>query len=237
LALVCKRKGERVVDNNNQNTSGFVNWVVRAGKLTLLMGLVANFVPCLYLWLAYGVVPSIGEIFAVWGLALAAYGISWLVQPTTYFPVLGMSCSYICWYAGSVADVRLPAAMMAQRASEAEPGTPEGDVMATIGTATSVFLSVAILTLFTFIGSKAIPLLPKFIKDSFTVILPAVFAAVYVQFAQKHLKAGAGTIALGLFFYFIGRKSGVPSGLLTVLVVLTGMLVARVVFAWEKKST
>ena len=83
----------------------------------------------------------------------SAYGVSWVVQPISYFPILGTAGSYIGWLAGSVGDIRLPAASMAQKVTGVEAGTHEGDVIGTIGTACSVFVSAGMITLFIFIGS------------------------------------------------------------------------------------
>ena len=105
------------------------------------------------------------------------------------YPMLGIGGSYISWLCGNVADIRVPAATMAQRVAGAEPGSPEGDVMATIGIAGSVFVSVAILTLFTFIGSAIMPMVPKFVTKAFGFILPAVFGAVYAELSRSTLKS------------------------------------------------
>ena len=88
----------------------------------------------------YGEMPDIATIGKLWLLVASAYGISWIVQPIAYFATLGTAGSYIGWLAGSVGDIRLPAASMAQKVVGVEPGTHEGDVIGTIGTACSVFV-------------------------------------------------------------------------------------------------
>ena len=109
------------------------------------------------------------------GGGVTAFGIGWAIQPISFFSILGTSSSYICWFAGSVADIRVPAVTMAQRVTGAEPGTPEGEIITTIAVAGSVLVSVAIITIFTFIGAAVVPLLPKFIHRAFDFVLPAVF--------------------------------------------------------------
>ena len=193
--------------------------LIRIGVVTLSAGVVANFVPVLYLWLAYGEIPPLADILKIWTVALVTFGVSWLVQPLTFFSMMGTSGSYIGWLAGSVADLRCPAVTMAQKVSGYEAGTPEGDIISTIGIAGSVLVSVSMITLFTVIGANIIDALPAFIKASFKVILPAVFGAVYVELASKYLKMGAATIAVAIGLSFLALKFGMPGWLLNIAII------------------
>lgn len=141
--------------------------LVKIGRLTMLFAIIANFLPAVYVGVRYGEMPDIATIGKLWLLVASAYGISWIVQPIAYFATLGTAGSYIGWLAGSVGDIRLPAASMAQKVVGVEPGTHEGDVIGTIGTACSVFVSAGMITLFIAIGSYVVPNLPQFVTDSF----------------------------------------------------------------------
>ena len=207
----------------------------RIGMFTIIAGLIANFVPALYLAGVVGVMPQVTDLIQIYAVALSAFGVSWIVQPLSFYPMLGIGGSYISWLCGNVADIRVPAATMAQRVAGAEPGSPEGDVMATIGIAGSVFVSVAILTLFTFIGAAIMPMVPKFVTKAFGFILPAVFGAVYAELSRRHLKIGILTIILGLAITFIAPKIGLPGSLLSIVIIAGGIGVARVIFVTGKK--
>lgn len=207
----------------------------RIGSFTLIAGLIANFVPALYLAGVIGVMPQFTDLLQIYAVALSAFGVSWLVQPLSFYPMLGIGGSYISWLCGNVADIRVPAATMAQRVAGAEPGSPEGDVMATMGIAGSVFVSVLILTIFTFIGSAIMPLVPKFVTKAFGFILPAVFGAVYAELSRKHFKIGMLTIVLGLAITFIAPKVGIPNAMLTILIIAGGVAMARVIYLTGKK--
>jgi hypothetical protein len=209
--------------------------LIRIGVVTLSAGVVANFVPVLYLWLAYGEIPPLADILKIWTVALVTFGVSWLVQPLTFFSMMGTSGSYIGWLAGSVADLRCPAVTMAQKVSGYEAGTPEGDVISTIGIAGSVLVSVSMITLFTVIGANIIDALPAFIKASFKVILPAVFGAVYVELASKYLKMGAATIAVAIGLSFLALKFGMPGWLLNIAIIGAGIIIARIQYLSEKE--
>lgn len=206
----------------------------RIGTFTLIAGLIANFVPALYLAGVVGVMPQFTDLLQIYAVALSAFGVSWLVQPLSFYPMLGVGGSYIAWLCGNVADIRVPAATMAQRVAGAEPGSPESDVMATIGIASSVFVSVAIITLFTLIGSAIMPLVPKFVTKAFGFILPAVFGAVYAELSRKHLKIGMMTIVLGIAITYGAPLIGVPRALITILVIAGGVAMARVHFLSNK---
>ena len=165
------------------------------------------------------------------------FGVSWLVQPLTFFSMMGTSGSYIGWLAGSVADLRCPAVTMAQKVSGYEAGTPEGDVISTIGIAGSVLVSVSMITLFTVIGANIIDALPAFIKASFKVILPAVFGAVYAELASKYLKMGAATIAVAIGLSFLALKFGMPGWLLNIAIIGAGIIIARIQYLSEAKRS
>lgn len=210
--------------------------LIKLGMITMSFAVVANFIPAIYLWVSAGVFPGVQNILKIWGVAAAAYGISWIIQPIAYFGVLGASGSYIGWLAGSVGDIRLPAATMAQKVAKVEAGTHEGSVIATIGTSCSVLVSVGFVTVFTFIGSKVLPLLPAFITKSFAFILPALFAAVYVEIARKDIRTGLTGFITGVVLMLLGIKLAVPPAVMTLVIVLSGVVVNRVFYIYDCKK-
>lgn len=209
---------------------------VRIGVITLLAGMCANFIPAIYFYFAYGIMPSFGELVQIWTVAAITFGVSWFIQPTTFFSLFGISGTYIGWLAGNCADIRAPSIMMSQKASGYEAGTPEGDVMATLGITGSIFVSVTLITLFTFIGSSVLAVVPPFIKEGFKFILPAVFGAVYAQLALKHLKVGAATIAVGLGMAYAFHVMKLPGYILNICLILLGIIFSRVEYVNDRKK-
>ena len=210
--------------------------LVKIGRITMLFAIVANFLPAIYVGIRYGEMPSLSIIGQLWLLVASAYGVSWVVQPISYFPTLGTAGSYIGWLAGSVGDIRLPAASMAQKVTGVEAGTHEGDVIGTIGTACSVFVSAGMITLFIFIGSWVVPRLPAFVTDSFDHILPALFGAIYVDIARKDIRTGVCGIIAGIAILYFGGMLGINNGILTLCIVISGILINRVFFVLDKKK-
>lgn len=210
--------------------------MIKIGRISMGLAIIANFLPAIYVGLHYGEMPEFSTILKIWGLVAATYGISWIVQPIAYYPTLGAPGSYIGWLAGSVGDIRMPAASMAQKMAGTEEGTHAHEVVGTIGTCCSVLVSASMITLFTIIGSRVIPLLPEFVTSSFSYILPALFGAIYVDIAKKDLRTGICTIVAALAIMKFGGMLGVPGGVLTLLVVLSGILITRGFFVADKKK-
>jgi hypothetical protein len=213
--------------------SEFNKTLISLGMATLCFALIANFIPAVYLFVFHGIIPKFEDILKIWGVAAATYGVSWVVQPIAYYGVLGTSGSYITWVAGSAGDIRLPAAAMAQKVAGVESGTHEGDIMATIGVASSVFVSVAFVTLFTFIGANVLPHLPPFFIKSFSFILPALFAAVYMEVARKDIRAGVGGIVVAMLLTYIGIQLKAPGWAMTLIIVASGVVVNRILYVYD----
>ena len=220
----------------NRYERDFNALVVRLGVATMCAGIVADFIPPIYVWLAYGAIPPVGDIAKIAVLATTAFGASWVVQLISYFPVLGMPGTYVSFLVGSVAEIRLPASAMAQRVTEVEQGTREAEVISTIAIAGSVLMSAFIITLFTFIGSAVVPLLPKLVQKSFDYILPAVFAAVLLELSRKYLKVGLATLAFAVLFSFFAKAAAMPGWLWSLCTIAGGILIARFYYLREKKS-
>ncbi|GHU04387.1 hypothetical protein FACS1894205_2530 [Alphaproteobacteria bacterium] len=222
--------------HNNSAIAGFNKHMITLGIATLFFALLANFIPAVYLFFFHGIIPPFEDIMLIWGVAAATYGVSWVIQPIAYYGVLGASSSYICWVAGSVGDIRLPAAAMAQKIAGVESGTHEGDLMAIMGVASSVFVSVAIVTLFTFVGANVLPYLPQFIHKAFQYILPALFAAVYMEVGRKDIRAGVGGIAVGMLLTYLGITLKAPGWAMTVIIVASGIAVNRVLWIYDQSK-
>ena len=218
------------------NAQEFRTRWIKAGQFAMILCIIANFIPGIYLWLFHGIVPSLPDLFQLWLLAAGAFGVSWVVQPLAYYSAIGTAGSYLSWVVGSVVDIRLPAVNMAQEIAKVEPGTEEGEVISMLGVSVSVFVSVSMVTIFTLAGTMLIPLLPAFITGSFNYILPALFGAVYINLAKKNMKMGLGTLAVALIVLYINNFVGIKGALINLLVVIMGMIVARCVYVMEKKK-
>ena len=209
---------------------------VRIGTITLLMAIVANFVPALYVSIAYDVMPAITLLLSLWGVLAATYFFSWVIQPISFYPALGAAGTYMSFVAGSIGDIRIPAIQMAQKASKTEASTPQGDVMAALGVSASVVVSFVIVTIFTFIGTAVIPHFPKFVTDSFTYLLPALFAAVYTNMMVKAKATGALILVCVIGCFAITTAVGIPSGITPLFCVIAGGICSHLIYKQQKKK-
>ena len=203
---------------------------VRIGIITTTMAIIANFIPALYVSLTYDVMPSFSDLMTLEGVLAATFFFSWVVQPIAFYPALGTAGTYMSFVAGSIGDIRVPAIQMAQKSSHTEACTPKGDVMAVVGVAASVVVSFCFVTVFVFIGQMVIPMFPAFVKESFAFLLPALFAAVYTNLALKDKESAAYTIVGGIFSFAVAKTLHIPGGLIPLLCVIAGGLVAQYLF-------
>lgn len=216
----------------------FLKQCIRIGSVTLILGIIANFTPPLYLWLGLGVHPPVEDIFKIYAVIASTYLTSWFTQPITFFPLLGMSGSYVTWLSGSGAEIRTPASNMAQKAAGVEQGTPEGNVISTIGVSTSVFVSFFVITVFVFAGQSLIPLLPIFVKKSFAFILPAVLAAVVVNLAKDNLDLCAAIVVFSATAIYVKKHLfPFPDWFATLFIVLVGMLFGYIKYKLTEKPS
>ena len=59
----------------------------------------------------------------------------WFVEPISYFPIVGVAGTYMAFVSGNISNLRIPCAMIAQKAAGVEPGTDRGSIVATLGMA------------------------------------------------------------------------------------------------------
>ena len=95
----------------------------KIGKLTGLLGAVLSFLPALVLAVVYGLLPKPAALATAFISAASAFGFLWVVEPISYFTVLGPVGTYMAFLSGNISNMRVPCAGMAQVAADVEPGT------------------------------------------------------------------------------------------------------------------
>ena len=131
--------------------------------------------------------------------------------------------------------MRVPCAMVAQEAADVEPGTEKGSVISTIGIAVSIIVNIVILSIGVVFGQAILSVLPPQVTAAFDLILPALFGAVFGQFAimKPKFAAVAALIAVpmnfllknGVFDFMPG--SGSPSYLVILTAVFGTILIGK----------
>lgn len=186
----------------------FRSHIIRTGKITLLLAVPISFIPPMVIWMSMGIAPDFGHILAGLKNVVAAWFVLWLIEPISYFPLLGVAGTYNAWLAGNIVNLRVPCAAIAQQAAGVKDGTKEGEVVATLGLCASVFVNIVVLILFAVIGNQFLAMVSPVVKTSFTYTLPAVMGAMIANFAFRNLKVGALAFAIACLVYFSGIKGG-----------------------------
>lgn len=178
----------------------FIPRAHRIGRTTLLIAMVLCLGPALYLSFVLGAFPGTGAILTGF-LAIAAFvGIMWIVEPVSYFPVLGVCGTYMSFLSGNIGNMRMPVVISCQNAIGAEAGSRKAEVAAVIGIAISVLVNLVFLVALVLIGKALIDVLPapvaQAVKD---YTLPALYGAVLVMFMSSATRRNALTgILVGL---------------------------------------
>lgn len=160
----------------------------KIGKLTGLLGAVLSFLPALVLAVVYGLLPKPAALATAFISAASAFGFLWVVEPISYFTVLGPVGTYMAFLSGNISNMRVPCAGMAQVAADVEPGTEKGSIVSVIGMATSIVINVSVLTIGVILGSSVLSAMPASVIEALNYLLPALFGALLMQFGLKRIK-------------------------------------------------
>ena len=223
-------------NRENVGISEFRSKIKNLGIVFVTFALIANFIPAVYVSMVTGIFPSVGDLFKLCLAAAAAFGVGYFVQPISFFPMVNMAGSFMVWICGNVGELRVPAAAMAQKVTNCEQGSPKAEIMATIGIAASVFVSVTMITVFAIAGSQLMPLMPKAVLKGFGFILPAVLGAVYADLCGKNFVLGVIILISSILGTVFFPKVGVPGGMVMLVNILVAVCLARVYFLTTKKA-
>lgn len=191
-----------------QAYESFRDYIIRIGKLTLLIAVPFSFVPPLLVSIMYGAWPESSAIVAGLKNIIACWFVLWLIEPLCYFPLLNVAGTYNAWLSGNIVNLRVPCAAVAQQAADVVEGTQEGEVVATLGLCASVFVNIVVLCFFAAAGSQFLKVIPALVATSFKYTLPAVMGGMIVSFAVRNFKVGIVALCIALAVYFSGIKGG-----------------------------
>ncbi|MCI8638082.1 MAG: hypothetical protein HFG41_02760 [Coprococcus sp.] len=170
----------------------------RIGKLTGTLGVVASFLPAIILAVVYGLLPKPAALLTAFISALSAFGFLWIVEPISYFTVLGPVGTYMAFLSGNISNMRVPCASMAQVSAGVEPGTDEGAIISTIGMATSIVINISVLTIGVILGNSVLSMLPASVTEALNYLLPALFGALLMQFGLKQKSLAGGILVFAI---------------------------------------
>ena len=179
----------------------------RWGRITMIIGLFFSLAAPAYLVFFSGLDIELSGIFTAFAALAAVFGVIWIVEPLTYYPILGASSMYQAFMIGNISNKLLPAAMIAQATIGVKPGTRKGElasVAAICGAAavhlTSLFIFVGLL------GTWLVSVIPADIVQTVQLyILPTVMGAVLIQaiVSQKSPRVAVIALVVSLIVVFV----------------------------------
>lgn len=205
--------------------------VIRIGRLTLVLAIVASCFPALYLTFVHGIVPEMGTLFKAWLMVASMFGMLYFIEPVSYFSVLGLSGTYLGFLAGNNGNMRVPCSMMGLEATGTEPGTPRADIVSTLAIVGSIICNLVLLTIMAFVGVQALAIMPETMVRAFQLFtVPAVYGAMLVQSGMKQPRL----VPFGMVIPFGLMYAGIPAYLVTLLTVFSMIGIGRIFYNRDK---
>ena len=179
----------------------------RWGRLTMIAGLILSVAGPLYLVFFTGLDISAAQLWTAFAAVAAVFAIIWIVEPVTYFPILGPAAMYQAFMIGNISSKLLPSALIAQTRIGAKPGTRRGDFAAVAAICGAAAIHLVSLALFVgILGTWLISIIPVEIIDVARLyVLPSVLGAVIVQaiLTIKQLRITIIAVAIALLVQFV----------------------------------
>ncbi|MFV0457731.1 MAG: hypothetical protein ACK5MT_03015 [Actinomycetales bacterium] len=163
--------------------AGFDATTSRWGRLTMIGGLILSITGPVYLLSVADVGVTTTQVLAAFLAVAGAFGVFWVLEPLTYYPILGPAAMYQAFMIGNISNKLLPAAVVAQNSIDAKPGTRRGDLASVMAICGAAMVHLTSLLIFVgFFGTYLISIIPAdVIAVARLYIVPAVMGAVLVQ--------------------------------------------------------
>lgn len=211
-----------MADNNLavQYRKNFTNPSIVIGTITVALAMITSFLPNIYLYFAYGVFPDWEHLLTAWGNVVVMYGAFYIIEPVSYFPIFGLTGTYIGILSGNISQIRLPAAATAQDVMGVQAGTEKGEIVGILGICGSVVTNILFLTVAVIGGEAILKMLPVSVTNAMSkFILPSLFGACFTTMAVKKMSITLYALPLALLL----RYFAVPAWI-CIIVCIFGVL-------------
>ena len=224
-------------------TNDYLPKMHRIGKITGILGVFASFLPALVLGFGHGLWPDLALLDTCFITVTTSFGFLWVIEPISYYPVLGPVGTYMAFLSGNISNMRVPCASIAQVSAGVELGSEQGSIISTIGMGVSIIINIIILSVGVIAGSSILAMLPPSVIAALNYLLPALFGALFVQFAMNQKKLAVIMLVFGCVVYIAINKGvfnflpGASSYLGTLLCVFGSIFIAMAMKKMEGKKT
>ncbi|GAA4879436.1 hypothetical protein [Saccharopolyspora cebuensis] len=164
-----------MVDDFERTTS-------RWGRLTMLVGLALSLAGPAYLMFGLDHWPGLDLVGQAWLAVALVYGVLWVAEPVSYYPMLGSAATYQAFMIGNIANKLLPSALAAQQAVGAAQGTRKAEIAAVTAIIGAAAVHLAsLLVLVGLLGTWVVSVIPPQVQEVFGYVVPAIFGPVLIQ--------------------------------------------------------
>lgn len=208
----------------------YLPFMIRYGRLTLSLGIIAALVPGIILSFGFGIMPPISALLASTMAIVSMSAPNYIIEPVSYSPILGIPGTYMSFLSGNISNMRLPCSIAAQKAAEVESGTEEGSIISTIGIAVSILVNISILTIGVILGGSVLSKIPAEVVEKLNLILPVLFGSVFGQVFLQDKKLGLVAIVISVLTIILSKQGIIPQSLVVLICVFGTILIARAMY-------
>lgn len=208
----------------------YLPFMIRYGRLTLSLGIIAALVPGIILSFGFSLMPPISALLASTMAIVSMSAPNYIIEPVSYSPILGIPGTYMSFLSGNISNMRLPCSIAAQKAAEVESGTEEGSIISTIGIAVSILVNISILTIGVILGGSVLSKIPAEVVEKLNLILPALFGSVFGQVFLQDKKLGLVAIVISVLTIILSKQGIIPQSLVVLICVFGTILIARAMY-------
>ena len=225
--------------DNKYYSETYMPGIIKWGKLTMLLGIVTMFLPPLVFSAVFGYWPPLSAILTGTLAQVSVSGAFYVVEPISYFPILGIPGTYMTFLSGNTSNMRLPCSSVAQEAAGVEFGSRQGTIISTIGIGVSVIVNIVILTIGAVGSNVILGLLPEAVTSALNFLLPALFGAVFGQFAVSRPKLAVVSVLIVFAIHwlnnigFLGFLGGFAGSVVILVSVFGSIFAGRFIYKKE----
>ncbi len=205
----------------------------RWGRITMAIALFFSWAGPIYLVFFSGLEIAQPDLWTGFLAVAAVFGVIWVIEPITYYPVLGPASMYQAFMIGNIANKLLPSAIVGQASIDAKPGTRRAELAAVMAISGAAVVHIVSLLIFVgILGTWLVSALPESVTEVARLyIFPAIIGAVVVQLAvyvkSLRITVVALVVAVVVQLLVVPNVSAVTN-FATALVVLATMVLAWV---------
>ncbi|MFJ6280288.1 hypothetical protein [Arthrobacter subterraneus] len=202
----------------------------RWGQITMGSALLLSLAAPLYLVLFADLGVTSGQVWTAFLAVGAAFFVLWIIEPITYFPVLGPAGMYQAFMIGNIANKLLPSALVAQATIGAKTGTKRGEFSALMAICGAAMVHVISMLVFVgLLGTWLVSIVPVDVVDVARLyIFPSIIGAVIVQLVvslkQPRVTVIAVVVAALVLFVLVPAVPALAKPATGIVVLLTASL-------------